>query len=147
MTKLIAILMVIDAPFPLSIFHLNKSRYNLGRGEENEIVLPSLEISRYHATLVKKKNIETQADCYWIYDGERAGKKSTNGVFINGIAIDNCLLENNSLISFGEQTKLIYHDFVNGNNYLAKEIFEQPRSLKVEVSESFASKETIAIYE
>lgn len=145
MEQLTAILITIEAPFPLGIFRLSESKYVLGRGKDNTIILPSLDISRHHATLVKKKHPETNEDCYWIYDGTLAGKKSTNGVFVDRIAIDSCLLKNNNLISLGNNIQLIYHDFVNGTNYLAKEIFTNNKIPTVTVPESLANKETIAI--
>ncbi|MGK7940910.1 MAG: EAL domain-containing protein [Crocosphaera sp.] len=88
---------------------LDKSKYSLGRHSSNSIVIHSRQVSRQHATLVKKFNRQTNCHSFWIIDGDLDGNKSQNGVFING---EKCLvheLKDGDLINFGCEVNASYH--------------------------------------
>lgn len=62
--------------------HLHESLYSIGRHPSSSIVIPSLKLSRHHATLVKY--IVDDHELFCIVDGDTHGKRSTNGIYVNG---------------------------------------------------------------
>lgn len=88
---------------------LEESKYYLGRHSSNSIVIHSRQVSRKHATLIRKFNRKTNQNSFWILDGDLEGNKSQNGVFVNG---QKCLiheLQNGDLINFGCEVNASYH--------------------------------------
>ncbi|MGK7930513.1 MAG: EAL domain-containing protein [Microcystaceae cyanobacterium] len=88
---------------------LDGDKYTIGRQNESSIILKSRKASRQHATLVRKTNTKTRQYSYWIVDGDLEGKRSHNGIFING---DKCLiheLKDGDLINFGCEVNASYH--------------------------------------
>ncbi|WP_107668752.1 EAL domain-containing protein [Cyanothece sp. BG0011] len=88
---------------------LEDSKYSLGRHSSNSIIIHSKQVSRKHATLIRKFNRKTNQDSFWIIDGDLEGKKSQNGIFING---EKCLiheLQDGDLINFGCEVNASYH--------------------------------------
>ncbi|MEA5535605.1 EAL domain-containing protein [Crocosphaera sp. XPORK-15E] len=88
---------------------LEESKYYLGRHSGNSIVIHSRQVSRRHATLIRKFNRKTNQDSFWILDGDLDGNKSQNGIFING---QKCLLhelKDGDLINFGCEVNASYH--------------------------------------
>lgn len=75
-------LLIIETPTGKKKLELKKSVYSIGRHSNNSIVLSSEKVSRFHATIFKKPS--THPDSFWIMDGTFEGKKSQNGIFING---------------------------------------------------------------
>lgn len=67
------------------IVKLEENSYSLGRSAQRSIIINSRAVSRYHATLVKRKSPKGNFDVYFIIDGDLKGKRSTNGILINGI--------------------------------------------------------------
>jgi diguanylate cyclase (GGDEF)-like protein len=62
--------------------HLQEALYSVGRHPSCSIVIPSLQLSRHHATLLKY-SVDDQ-DMFCIVDGDTHGKRSTNGFHVNG---------------------------------------------------------------
>ncbi|MEA5509243.1 EAL domain-containing protein [Crocosphaera sp. UHCC 0190] len=88
---------------------LEESKYYLGRHSSNSLVIHSRQVSRRHATLIRKFNRKTNQESFWILDGDLDGNKSQNGIFING---QKCLvheLKDGDLINFGCEVNASYH--------------------------------------
>ena len=88
---------------------LEASKYSLGRHSSNSIIINSRQISRKHATLIRKLNRKTYQESFWILDGDLDGNKSQNGIFVNG---QKCLiheLRDGDLINFGCDVTASYH--------------------------------------
>jgi diguanylate cyclase (GGDEF)-like protein len=99
---------------------LEEIKYTIGRHSDNQIVVYSTQASRYHATLVRKTNSQTQDYSYWILDGDLEGCKSQNGLYVNG---EKCLvheLKNGDLINFGCEINASYHNVNNVFDTLIK---------------------------
>ncbi len=88
---------------------LEESKYSLGRHSSNSIVIHSRQVSRKHATLIKKLNRKTNQESFWILDGDLEGKKSQNGIFINGEKCSVHELKDGDLINFGCEVNASYH--------------------------------------
>ncbi|MDJ0661731.1 MAG: EAL domain-containing protein [Crocosphaera sp.] len=88
---------------------LEESKYSLGRHSSNSIVIHSRQVSRKHATLIKKFNRKTNQESFWILDGDLEGKKSQNGIFINGEKCTVHELTDGDLINFGCEVNASYH--------------------------------------
>lgn len=81
-------------------FPLGGEIYSLGRGEESDIRLISLFVSRRHATLVKQQREDGKYD-YQIIDGNLKGQLSANGILINGQKLQVYTLKNEDKVEFG----------------------------------------------
>ncbi len=88
---------------------LEDSKYSLGRHSSNSIVIHSKQVSRRHATLIRKFNRKINQDSFWILDGDLEGQKSQNGIFINGEKCTIHELKNGDLINFGCEVNASYH--------------------------------------
>ncbi|MBD2771607.1 EAL domain-containing protein [Iningainema sp. BLCCT55] len=80
---------------------LQEATYSLGRDSRNAIVLRSRSVSRQHAILLRVTVPETDQYCFRIIDGSFNGKRSTNGLLVNG---SKCLyhdLKHGDLVEFG----------------------------------------------
>lgn len=77
--------LVIQNESCLKKIELRKEIYTIGRAKQCDIVINDPLVSRCHATLVKKKSSSINLIRYLIVDGEFQGKKSRNGLFMNGI--------------------------------------------------------------
>jgi diguanylate cyclase (GGDEF)-like protein/PAS domain S-box-containing protein len=91
------------------IISLEDSNYTLGRDSHNEIVIYDYQVSRTHATLIRKTDYETQNYCYRIIDGDLQGNKSTNGLLINGRSAISHELKHGDTIRFANEAKANYY--------------------------------------
>lgn len=64
------------------IIILDTPIYSIGRAAKSAIVLPSKRISRHHATIIRRRDVNNNFS-YWILDGDLQGNRSTNGIFVN----------------------------------------------------------------
>ena len=81
--------------------------YTIGRDPKNDICLRSQFVSRFHAVL--KQQIEPDGrHVFQIQDGTLEGKRSTNGLSINGKPIKKAVLTHQDLIVFGPRAKAIF---------------------------------------
>lgn len=71
-------------------FDLNKLVMSLGRGDDNDIVIPNRTVSSHHATL------SFEGGVFYISDND-----STNGIFVNDIKITKSKVHNNDIIRIG----------------------------------------------
>ncbi|MCF2972761.1 FHA domain-containing protein [Synechococcus sp. Nb3U1] len=86
---------------------LDAATYSLGRDLQNSIPLHSSSISRQHALLLRVP--ASSGYRYRILDGNAEGKRSTNGIRLNGIPCTSQDLEDGDLIEFGPDTKARYY--------------------------------------
>lgn len=82
--------------------------YSIGRHTSCNIVLETEEVSRHHATLMRKKLNNNQI-YYLLIDGNLQGKKSQNGILVNGQEVIRHKLNDGDIIVFGsEKVTAIY---------------------------------------
>lgn len=91
------------------ILSLEDSNYTLGRDSHNPIVIYDYQVSRTHATLIRKIESETQEYCYRIIDGDLQGNRSTNGLLINGRSVISHELKHGDTIRFANEAKANYY--------------------------------------
>ncbi|MBD2393247.1 EAL domain-containing protein [Cyanobacterium aponinum FACHB-4101] len=91
------------------IVFLEESNYTIGRDSHNPIILYDYQVSRTHATLIRKMDEEGENFSYRLIDGDLQGKKSTNGVFVNGHSTISHELKHGDSIRFGTDAKANYY--------------------------------------
>ncbi|WP_069791635.1 EAL domain-containing protein [Cyanobacterium sp. IPPAS B-1200] len=89
------------------IISLEDNNYTLGRDSNNPIVIYDYQVSRTHATLEKKE--DAQGSTYRIVDGDLQGKRSTNGILVNGHATLSHELKHGDSIRFANEAKANYY--------------------------------------
>ena len=90
------------------IVNLESTTYSVGRATDNLIVLDSLQVSRYHATLLRITSPNSHRDRFRIIDGDLNLKRSRNGIKVNG---NNCYshdLEHDDIVAFADNITAIY---------------------------------------
>ena len=88
---------------------LSDRTYTIGRDPGNDICLRSQFVSRFHAVL-KLQTAPDGSQVFQIQDGTLAGKRSTNGLSINGKPVKNAVLTHQDLIVFGPRAKAVFRD-------------------------------------
>lgn len=106
---------VIEDPSFRKTLVLEEAAYSIGRDAKNSIVLSSKRVSRYHATLLRRRvDLASNKNfAYWILDGDLKGNRSTNGLFVND---KRCLvqeLKHGDLIKLGFEVKATYYILSN----------------------------------
>ncbi len=94
-------------------YRLEAETYSLGRAPSNSIVLHGSSISRQHATILRIPSADSDRSYFRIVDGSFNGKRSTNGIVING---HKCLsedLKHGDRIKFGNQICAKYYALSN----------------------------------
>ena len=115
---------------------LLETTYSLGRDTENAIVLHSRSVSRQHAILLRVTVPETDQYGFLIIDGNFKGKRSTNGLIVNGNKCSSHNLKHGDIISFGNhQAQAKYYAISN----LSENAFSE--SCQVEDISSFLSEQ------
>jgi diguanylate cyclase (GGDEF)-like protein len=120
-TEKIRHLLVVQDPKGQRTLPLLEATYSLGRDLRNAIVLYSASVSRQHAILLRVTIPNTDQYGFRIIDGNFEGKKSTNGLFVNG---NKCLhhnLQNGDVIAFDSHTQAKYYVITN----LSEQIFSE----------------------
>ncbi|ARV57456.1 diguanylate cyclase [Nostocales cyanobacterium HT-58-2] len=93
---------------------LQEATYSLGRDSRNAIVLSSRSVSRQHAILLRITVPETDHYAFRIIDGSFKGKRSTNGLFVNGAKCFSHDLMHGDVIEFGSnQVQAEYYAISN----------------------------------
>lgn len=93
---------------------LQEATYSLGRDSRNAITIHSRAVSRQHAILLRVTVPDTEQYGFQIIDGSFKGKRSTNGLFINGAKCFSHNLKHGDLIEFGgNQVYAKYYAFSN----------------------------------
>jgi diguanylate cyclase (GGDEF)-like protein len=101
---------------------LQENTYSLGRDSTNGIVLNSRSVSRQHAILLRVSIPNTDQYGFRIIDGNFNGKRSTNGIFVNGTKCLSHDLKNGDVIEFGNaQAQAKYYAIAN----LSEQMFSE----------------------
>ncbi len=87
---------------------LSSTTYAIGRNPTNGIVLPSASISRQHAILLRVPIPQSSSHIFRIIDGNLQGRRSTNGVYINGVRRFSHILSHGDEVAFSSDTKARY---------------------------------------
>ena len=102
------LLVVEGQNFKRSIY-LEDPTYSIGRSSSNTVVISSQDISRYHATLIRRTHIKNNNVSFWILDGDLQGNRSTNGILVNQ---KKCLvheLKPKDRIDFSQNVRAYYY--------------------------------------
>jgi diguanylate cyclase (GGDEF)-like protein/PAS domain S-box-containing protein len=103
-------ILVIEDQKSRRIISLKEDNYSIGRDPSCTIVLYDRQVSRHHASLRQVVNPDESDRYYYrIVDGDFQGKKSTNGITINGKRCFSHDLKHGDLIWFGNKSKASYH--------------------------------------
>ena len=106
-------LLDIKQPNGQQIIPLEAATYSLGRDPSNSIVLNSKAVSRQHAILLRVTIPESDEHLFHIVDGSLKGKRSTNGLFVNGNKCSSHILRHGDIIEFGDHIKATYFTLSN----------------------------------
>lgn len=93
-------LLVIDNQDNRRVVNLESGTYSIGRDKKNSIVLNSPKISRYHATLLRITTAGTDSHQFRIIDGDLNGRRSKNGIKVNGKSCFSYDLQDGDIITF-----------------------------------------------
>jgi pSer/pThr/pTyr-binding forkhead associated (FHA) protein len=104
-------LVVYHASGPCS-YVLRGDAYAVGRDQGNAIQITNRFMSRRHAYLVRTPNPNRAGSTYCVIDGNRRGKLSTNGVYVNGGRVTSHYLQNGDVIHFGPEVKALFFEVV-----------------------------------
>ncbi|MGK7940912.1 MAG: EAL domain-containing protein [Crocosphaera sp.] len=91
------------------IVSLTDDTYSIGRDPHSNILLYDRQVSRHHATLLRVDDNNSEQGRYRIIDGNLQGKKSTNGITINGQYSVSHDLVRGDFIRFGNNSYANYH--------------------------------------
>lgn len=92
---------------------LNDSTYLIGRDPSNSIVLDYKLISRQHAILLRIPDASNESSQFRVIDGDLQGKRSTNGIIVNGQRAYSHNLKHEDTINFGGCVSATYYAFSN----------------------------------
>lgn len=90
------------------LISLEDATYTIGRHKANAIVLDNQTVSRNHAFLLRICDAQTHQQSFRIIDGDLNGKRSHNGLWINGKRCFIHDLNDHDVISFGENIHATY---------------------------------------
>lgn len=106
-------LLVIEDQEGRRTIHLEASTYTIGRHPSNTIVLKSPMISRQHAVLLRVLEPGTGNFFFRLIDGDLQGRRSVNGLTVNGKPCQSHILQHKDLIVFGGDVRARYHAIAN----------------------------------
>lgn len=89
--------------------NLDAATYSIGRDLTNSIVLNSKMVSRQHAILLRVTVPDTSTHMFRIIDGDLQGKRSTNGLVVNGRKLFSHDLKHGDQLQFGSDVKAKYY--------------------------------------
>jgi diguanylate cyclase (GGDEF)-like protein/PAS domain S-box-containing protein len=101
-------ILVVEDQKSKRIVALRDNTYSLGRDPGSSIVIYDRQVSRHHATLLRVTDYQNHQDFYRVIDGNLQGKKSTNGIMINGKYSLSHELRPGDTIRFGSKAKATY---------------------------------------
>ncbi|MDX2254772.1 MAG: EAL domain-containing protein [Pseudanabaenaceae cyanobacterium bins.39] len=100
--------LTVEDPRGFRNFLLHDTNYSLGRGLDNTIILRSNSVSRQHAVLLAIAHPQKQTYFFRVIDGSLDGKRSTNGILINGKKRLSHVLVHGDEILFSKDTRAVY---------------------------------------
>ncbi len=101
--------LVIEDQKSRRLVSLTENTYDIGRDPHSAIPLYDRQVSRHHATLLRVNDYQNEHCSYRLIDGNLQGKRSTNGVMINGQYCLSHELRHGDLIRFASKSKASYH--------------------------------------
>jgi len=102
-------ILVVEDQKSKRIVSLKENSYSIGRDPTSSVILYDRQVSRHHSTLLRVTDYQNNHDYYRIIDGNLQGKKSTNGIMINGKYTLSHELKHGDIIRFGNKAKASYH--------------------------------------
>jgi signal transduction histidine kinase/pSer/pThr/pTyr-binding forkhead associated (FHA) protein len=106
-------LLVIDDAAGRRPVQLEAATYSIGRDATNSIVLHSKLVSRQHAILLRVTAPDSSNFLFRIVDGDLQGKRSTNGILVNGHRCYSHDLKQGDSVVFGGDVKARYYAVSN----------------------------------
>jgi signal transduction histidine kinase/pSer/pThr/pTyr-binding forkhead associated (FHA) protein len=106
-------LLIIDDAEGRRTVSLEAATYSIGRDATNSIVLHSKMVSRQHALLLRVTSPDTSTYLFRLVDGDLQGKRSTNGLMINGRRLFSHDLKHGDMVVFGGDVKAKYYAISN----------------------------------
>lgn len=100
--------LTVEDPKGFRNFLLHNTTYSLGRSLENSIILRSNLVSRQHAVILAIAHPNRSAYFFRVMDGNLEGKRSTNGILINGKKRLSHVLGHGDEILFSKDTRAVY---------------------------------------
>ncbi|PZD74461.1 Cyclic di-GMP phosphodiesterase Gmr [Acaryochloris thomasi RCC1774] len=88
---------------------LDASTYSIGRHQANSIVIQDKAVSRHHALLLRIPDPQSGNFFFRIVDGNLQGKRSHNGLWINGQRYYSQDLKDQDTIAFSAKIHATYH--------------------------------------
>jgi diguanylate cyclase (GGDEF)-like protein/PAS domain S-box-containing protein len=140
-------ILVVEDQKSKRIVALRENTYSLGRDPSSSIVIYDRQVSRHHATLLRVTDYQNHQDFYRVIDGNLQGKRSTNGIMVNGKYSLSHELRPGDTIRFGSKAKATYQMVSNSSEMELLEKNERaenlPESLTVipQESDPFLSEE------
>ncbi|MGB7413758.1 MAG: FHA domain-containing protein, partial [Thermosynechococcaceae cyanobacterium] len=101
-------LLILDGKAGYSLIPLEASSHSIGRDGTNSIVVASKAVSRQHALLLRVTSADASNYGFLLIDGDLQGKRSTNGIKVNGRKRVSHRLKGGDCILFGNQVKARY---------------------------------------
>jgi diguanylate cyclase (GGDEF)-like protein len=101
-------LLVIEDAESQRLLSLESTSHSLGRDLTNSIVLKSKAVSRQHALMLRVTSTDPNNYGFLIIDGNLQGKRSTNGIKVNGHKCHSHRLKHGDQLLFGNQVKARY---------------------------------------
>ncbi|MGQ9866748.1 MAG: FHA domain-containing protein [Pseudanabaenaceae cyanobacterium] len=101
-------LLIVEDDEGRNIYSVEGSAYSLGRDPTSAIVLHSAAVSRQHALLLRTPQPSAKGYRYRIVDGNAQGKRSANGITVNGRPCFSWDLKDGDIIGFGGSVQARY---------------------------------------
>jgi len=124
--------LIIEDKKGMRIVTLEQSSYSVGRDAKSGIILYDTQVSRHHATLVRTMDSKNNNYNYKIIDGDLNGKRSTNGLMINGKSSISQDLNHGDYIVFGGKAKASYQIIANQSDL---EIFKDNQNNNTSINQ------------
>ena len=87
---------------------LTEDQYTIGRDEDNSIRLDSDFVSRYHAHVIRVRNLN-RPNTFRIVDGSISGKPSKNGLVLNAVqTVRSHDLNDGDIVTFAPEVHVLY---------------------------------------
>ncbi|MBR8829827.1 MAG: hypothetical protein N5P05_001217 [Chroococcopsis gigantea SAG 12.99] len=110
-------ILVVEDQKSKRIVALRDNTYSIGRDPTSAIIIYDRQVSRHHATLLRVTDYQNHQDFYRVIDGNLQGKRSTNGIMVNGKYCLSHELKPGDVIRFGTKAKASYQ-VISGSSEL-----------------------------
>jgi diguanylate cyclase (GGDEF)-like protein len=90
------------------LLSLESTSHSIGRDPTNSIVLKSKAVSRQHAMLLRVTSVDPNSFGFLVIDGNLQGKRSTNGIKVNGQKCHSHRLKHGDYLLIGNQVRARY---------------------------------------